>query len=474
MRVLHLLRPVYSYLPEVKEPNKRAISFKEKLMWTGVCLLIYLVCSQVPLFGILSNEKADPFYWARMILASNRGTLMELGITPLVTSGMILQVLVGANIIEVDQSVEEDRELYAAAQKFIGLVWSLGQAIVSVYTGMYGNPADLGLPICALLVLQLFLAGLLVMLIDELLSKGYGLGSGITLFISTNICENILWKAFSPTTINLGRGTEFEGAIISLIYLLATRTDKTRALREAFYRDNLPNVTNLLATVLIFLIVIYFQGFRVDVRIQSTRGYSPPMTYPIKLFYTSNMPIIFHSALVTNVYLFSQILYNQFPENFLVRMFGVWRNHPGSSQLFAVGGLAYYMSPPRTLADIASDPVHTIIYIAFVLGTCALFSSIWVSFSGQSARDVAAQFRAQSITIKGHSNNVEGFLNRFIPIAAAFGGLCIGALSIFADFTGAIGSGTGILLAVSSIFQYYELFVKEQREKGVSLQSLME
>ena len=53
---------------------------------------------------------------------------------------------------------------------------------------------------------QLFVAGLIVLLLDELLQKGYGLGSGISLFIATNICETIVWKAFSPATVNTGRG----------------------------------------------------------------------------------------------------------------------------------------------------------------------------------------------------------------------------------------------------------------------------
>lgn len=54
-------------------------------------------------------------------------------------------------------------------------------------------------------------------------------------------------------------GTEFEGAVIALFHLLATRTDKVRALREAFYRQNLPNLMNLIATVFVFAVVIYFQ-----------------------------------------------------------------------------------------------------------------------------------------------------------------------------------------------------------------------
>lgn len=85
------------------------------------------------------------------------------------------------------------------------------------------------------------------------------MGSGISLFIATNICESIIWRSFSPTTINTGRGTEFEGAVIALFHLLLTRTDKVRALKEAFYRQNLPNIMNLFATVVVFLVVVYFQ-----------------------------------------------------------------------------------------------------------------------------------------------------------------------------------------------------------------------
>lgn len=123
----------------------------------------------------------------------------------------------------------------------------------------YGQPSDIGAGVCLLIVIQLFIAGLIVLLLDELLQKGYGLGSGISLFIATNVCETIVWKAFSPATVNVGRGTEFEGAIIALFHLLTTRSDKVRALREAFYRQNLPNLMNLLATVLVFAVVIYFQ-----------------------------------------------------------------------------------------------------------------------------------------------------------------------------------------------------------------------
>ena len=131
-----------------------------------------------------------------------------------------------------------------------------------------------------------------------------------------------------------------------------------------------------------------------------------------------------------------------------------------------VGGLAYYISPPRELLDLIRDPFHTLFYIIFVLGSCALFSKIWIDVSGSSARDVAKQLLEQDMMIEGlREDSMVRHLNRYIPIAAAFGGMCIGALSIFADFMGAIGSGTGILLAVTIIYQYFEMIAKE-KEKG--------
>jgi len=316
----------------------------------------------------------------------------------------------------------------------------------------------------------LFFAGIIVIILDELLQKGYGLGSGISLFIATNICENIIWKAFSPTTINTGRGTEFEGAIIALFHLLITRNDKVRALKEAFYRQNLPNITNLLATALVIAIVIYVQGFRVDLPIKYQRQRGQVGSYPIKLFYTSNIPIILQTALVSNLYFISQLLYRRYSDNIFVNLLGQWQDSPyGQGQSMPVGGLAYYVSPPSSASDMLSDPFRALFYIAFVLTACALFSKTWPEVSGTSARDVAKQLRDQQMVMRGHRDtSLERELSRYIPTAAAFGGLCIGALSVLADFLGAIGSGTGILLAVTIIYQYFEIFVKEQQEFGTN------
>eukprot|EP00598_Pedospumella_elongata_P013032 CAMPEP_0184992298 /NCGR_PEP_ID=MMETSP1098-20130426/40650_1 /TAXON_ID=89044 /ORGANISM="Spumella elongata, Strain CCAP 955/1" /LENGTH=461 /DNA_ID=CAMNT_0027517879 /DNA_START=185 /DNA_END=1570 /DNA_ORIENTATION=- len=448
-------------LPEVAAPDRK-IPFREKALWTMVTLFIFLVCCQIPLYGVVNSKSSDPFFWMRVILASNRGTLMELGISPIITAGLVMQLLAGSRIIEVNQSLKEDRALFAGAQKLFGILITIGEAIAYVVSGMYGDLNTLGAGNAILIILQLFSAGMVVIILDELLQKGYGLGSGISLFIATNICESIIWKAFSPTTINTGRGTEFEGALIALVHLLVTRSNKVRALKEAFYRSNLPNLTNLISTVLIFLVVIYFQGWRVDLPIKYAKFRGQQGKYPIKLFYTSNMPIILQTALVSNLYFLSQLLYNRYSGNILVRLLGVWKSlkeNPGNS--VPVSGLAYYISPPHTLAEIAHDPFHAVIYIVFILASCALFSKTWIEVSGSSPKDVAKQLRDQQLILKGHrGNSIVHELNRYIPAAAAFGGMCIGALTVMADFMGAIGSGTGILLAVTIIYQYYEMFEK--------------
>lgn len=186
----------------------------------------------------------------------------------------------------------------------------------------------------------------------------------------------------------------------------------------------------------------------------------------------------------------------KFQGNIIVNLLGVWSDIGGGgpARSYPVGGLCYYLSPPESVGHILQDPIHAILYILFMLGSCAFFSKTWIEVSGSSAKavriyyiifilyvfnrycilikpkiilQVAKQLKEQQMVMRGHrDNSMIHELNRYIPTAAAFGGLCIGALSVLADFLGAIGSGTGILLAVTIIYQYFEIFVKEQSEMG--------
>merc|ERR1711907_911521 len=150
-------------------------------------------------------------------------------------------------------------------------------------------------------------------------------------------------------------------------------------------------------------------------------------SYPIKLFYTSNIPIILQTALVSN------LLYRRFKSNMLVNLLGQWQEADYGGQSIPVGGLAYYISPPSSFSDILEDPIHALIYVAFVLISCALFSKTWIEVSGSSPRDVAKQLRDQQMMFKGHrDSSLVHVLEMYIPTAAAFGGMCIGMLTIVA------------------------------------------
>lgn len=332
-----------------------------------------------------------------------------------------------------------------------------------VLSGMYGDIQQLGALNAVLIIAQLVFAGVLVILLDELTQKGYGIGSGISLFIATNISETIVWKSFSPVTLNFEGKAEYEGALIALVHALVNNPSKLNAIEHAFFRTGGANLSNLVATVIVFLIVIYFQGFRVELNISSrkVRGYQT--TYPIKLFYTSNIPIILQTALVANLYFVSQLIYKRFKGNFIVRLLGTWQENDAGGQSYPTNGLAYYMSPLREVSEIITDPLHAVFYFTFMLLICAWFSRLWIDVSGQSAKDVAKQLKDQDMTINHLQNDrmIIKELNRYIPPAAIFGGACIGLLSIIADLLGAIGSGTGILLAVTIIYQYIEAINKE-------------
>lgn len=459
-KLLSYIRPALNFLPEVEAAN-RIVPLKDKLIWTVLTLLIFLLCSQIPLYGIAHVVGDDPMFWTRLIMASNRGTLMELGIGPIVTAGMIVQLVVGAKIIDVDQKNKEDKELINGVQKLLAILIAMFEAVAYVTSGMYGDIEDIGAFKAMMIIVQLVAASLLVNLLDEILQKGgYGLVSAISLFIATNVCEELLWKSFSF----LKEGPEYEGAFISLFDQLINNPNKFSAIKQSFLRERLPNLNNVVATVFIFMVVNYFQGFQVNVAIHNKqiRGHSE--SYPIKLFYTSNMPIILQSTLLSNLFFASRLLYKKFGTFFVVRLLGKWKEQTIGGQSYPVGGFVYYISAPDSVTNMINDPLHTICYVLFIMISCAVFSRTWIEVSGSSPREVANNLQDQKITALGGSNKLlRKKLDKYIPIAAYFGGVCIGLLSLVADFLGAIGSGTGILLTCGIIYEFYVEFMKEQK-----------
>src|SRR4030067_3573780 len=194
-RFLRLFKPLGRVLPEIKVPERK-VSFNEKIFWTALVLMIYLIMSEIALYGIPKTAQ-DQFSALRVIFASTRGTLMELGIGPIVTAGLILQLLAGSAMIQCDMSNSEDRGLFTVASKVFSILLTGIQASAYIISGMYGTLAG---TTTIVIFLQLIGAGVIVMLQDELVQKGWGLGSGISLFIMAGVAQNILWQTFSPGT----------------------------------------------------------------------------------------------------------------------------------------------------------------------------------------------------------------------------------------------------------------------------------
>jgi len=308
----------------------------------------------------------------------------------------------------------------------------------------------------------LIAAGIIVMLLDELLQKGWGLGSGISLFIMAGVAQTIIWSMFSPPTgLFFGSLSAYMGNQLSL-------GEWVFGSASGVY----PSLIGLIATIVVFLIVIYLQGIRVELPM-SYAGYKGFRSrYPIKLLYVSNLPVIFASALFANVYFFSQLLWTQLgqPEpgtNLLFQIIGDYNVtiSDGQTNVYPVGGLAYFVTSPRNLQGVIADPVRAGLYLAIIVAFCAVFSLVWLEVGGLGPKKVAKQLMDSGMQIPGYRRSerpIEQILQRYIPVVTVLGGIFVGLLAGLSDFFGAFGTGTGILLSVGIIYQYYELLMRER------------
>ncbi len=439
-RFLSLFKPIGRVLPEIKKPERK-VSFNEKIFWTALVLVVFLVMTEIPLYGI-AKSASDNFGALRVIFASNRGTLMELGIGPIVTAGLILQLLVGSSIIKCDMSNPEDRGLFTSASKVFSIILTAVQAGAYIISGMYGAISG---PVTLVIFVQLIGAGIVVMLMDELVQKGWGLGSGISLFIMAGVAQNIIWSAFSPPT------GLFYGSLSSYLGGQQTLTDWIFGQANGTY----PSLLGFIATIAVFLIIIYLEGIRVELPM-SYAGYKGFRSrYPIKLLYVSNLPVIFASALFANVYFFGQLLWSQFgrPEpgtNLFFQIFGDFSYNATSQAVTPVGGLAYFVTAPRNIQNVALDPLRAAAYLGIIVAFCAVFSLIWLEVGGLGPGKVAQQLMDSGMQIPGYRRSgrpIEAILKRYIPVVTVLGGIVVGLVAGFSDFLGVYGSGTGILLS---------------------------
>ncbi len=455
INIRKVVNTVSKYVWQIPKP-KRKLSLTERFVWSGMALVIYLVMAQIPLYGAPTSI-FDPFAFARVIFASQQGTLVELGIGPIVTAGLLMQLLRGSEIIKLDFKNPEDRSLFTTATKIVTIV------VICVEAPLYGSavyqvPANIGV----ILISQLIFASIVVMMLDELVQKGWGLGSGISLFILAGVAQQILWSTFSP----LPAGDGFSIGVLP--FIIESVTSGAANFMDIMFRvGGLPSLFILILTGGVILLLVYSQGIRIEIPIVSSKYRGFTAVYPIKLMYTSVIPVIFATALTANAIFLSQIFwasYNPSNENPFFNFIAQF--NPADPQT-PIGGLAYYLIPPRGLEIAALDPMRAGIYIVIITGIVIVFGRLWVELGGLSAKAAAKNLLDSNVQVPGFRRaelSVVQLLQRYIPAVTILGSLFIGLLAGFSDVLGLIGTGTGILLMVDILFNYYNLLVKEKVE----------
>ncbi|EEB73895.1 preprotein translocase subunit SecY [Thermococcus sp. AM4] len=446
MGVRDVVYAIERWFPEVERP-KRRVPLKEKFMWTGVALLLYYILAEIPLYG-LPSRIVDYFSTLRFVLAGRNGSLLTLGIGPIVTAGIILQLLVGSEILKLDLSDPEDRRFYQALQRLFSVFMSFFEAAIYVLAGAFGKVGvDITVTIAILLILQLGLGSTILIMLDELVSK-WGIGSGISLFIAAGVSQQVMVKSLNPLPLPQNPN-ELSGAIPAFIQHLINGD-----IGGAIYRPGYPDMTNLLATIIVFLIVVYLESMRVEIPLSygrvTVRG-----RYPIRFMYVSNIPIILTMALYSNIQLWARLLASR-GYTFL----GTF-NENG----YPISGLAKYTVPPYDIFQLIHNPVHALIYAIQTIFWSVLFGFLWVELTGLDAKSIARQLQRAGLQIPGFRRDpriLERVLQRYIPYVTFWGSFTLAIVAVLASFLGALGTGTGILLTVGILYRFYEEIAREQ------------
>lgn len=442
-------------LPEVKAPLQKRLSFKEKLKWTGIILGLYFLLGLIPLYGLGVNA-LQQFEQLSIILGASFGSLISLGIGPLVTASIVLQLLNGSGILKFDLTTPEGKRKFQGLQKFMSIFFVIFEGAIYVYMG--GLSPSTTLPpaeyriMQLVLVGQIVLGGLLIMYMDEVVSK-WGFGSGISLFIAAGVSAEIVIRAFSPLTtagtLAFGSTQPPIGKVWVFIMSLLGRNPAGAALA----------LSAILATVVVFVFSVYAQSMKVEIPLSFGRIRGQGIRWPLHFIYTSNIPVILVAALMANVQLWARLLQN-------------W-GHPllgtFSGSMPATGFVAWMQSP--ALVELAitgslrgTDIGHAAVYALFMIFGSIVFSYFWVQTSGMDAKSQAKQIMASGLQVPGFRRDeriMEHILKRYITPLTIMGAALVGFLAASADLLGALSRGTGILLTVMIIYRMYEDIAKQ-------------
>jgi preprotein translocase subunit SecY len=442
MSFLDVLEPVFRLLPEVKGPVSPP-SLSAKLKWTAGILVLFFVMGSVSLIGVdISHSAGGQLQALQYILASNIGTLLSAGIGPIVLASIILQLLVGGKIIEMDLSDPKQKAKFSSLQKLLAIILCFFEAIAYVLGGLLAPLPGMAVWV----VLQVAIGSIILLFLDEVVSK-YGIGSGIGLFIAAGVSAQILWRIFNPfdslQQLNLGNAS-------GLIYLFFNNL--STGFVGAFVSYLLP----IIMTFIVFFIVVFAEGIHVNIPITMGRA-GIGGRFPVKLLYVSNVPVILAVAFFANIQILALVMAK-------IPVIG-WLMQGLSNILTVQNGLLQIILLQGNLLGALPQLGQALAYLAVFIVTCVVFGKLWVELAGQGSEAIAGQLNRSGMFIPGFRRDprvVQQVLDRYIPTITILGSAFVGLLAGFADLTDAIGTGTGILLTVGIVYRLYEELAKEQ------------
>ena len=488
---LYALKPIVERWPAIKKP-KGHVHFRRKILWTATCLVMYYILTQVLLYGV-APEQLDIFAGYRAIIAGASGSVMHLGIGPIVTGSIIMQLFVGAGIINLDLQDAKDKSLYQGVQKIVVMIMILVEAIPQVF-GYLSPSTSLeaslgGTGASAVIVAQLFMGGFLVFWMDEVISK-WGIGSGVSLFIAAGVSEAIITGTFNwlpqDTAAALSVNNPPAGVLPKTAYLVSEMSigDLIGGGFETLFISPPNPIIAFLGTAIIFLIVVYAESSRVELPLTHARVRGARGRYPLRLLYSSNIPVILMSALMANVNMFALLFYTRLSS--IPLLGGQWwigKYLPGSTE--PVAGAAWYLNSPQGLHTwlfpmidpkysqylAGHDPWQMILKIVvfgtiFVIGAI-FFGKFWIETTNMGPEAVASQIQSSGMQIPGFRRDpriLKKVLKRYIPALTILSSVIVAALALFANLIGTVGntSGTGVLLTVGIVIRLYEQIAREQ------------
>jgi preprotein translocase subunit SecY len=474
---LEFIDTIAKFIPSIKNPD-RALSLREKMYWTGAILLVYFMLYNIYAIGVNQQAVNQPILQLiSIIFAAKIGSLITVGIGPIVLSSIILQLISGSGLLNIDMTDPVQKGRFQAIQKIAAIGIAVVESFIFVYTGYVPVSSPALIP---LVIAQMAVGALIIIYLDEMMTK-YGITSGINMFIAAGVSYAIV------------AGT--------LTILLPEAITAIQAGGAAAISNALIAFGPLMFAIIVFLVSIYAYEMKVEIPLAFEQFRGVGGRLPIPFLYVSVLPVILASSLELSLTVWFRFIAGvQGSFQNLARFIAYYQpvaTTGGASSLQLTGGITYLISPSFPLPYSANyggiggygpyftyliqhttslflpwggvvmvpEWIHVITYTVVLVVLCIIFGKFWVELTGQNPKTLAEQLGSEGWQIPGFRRDpriVENVLNKYIPTLTILGSIFVGLLAALANLTGAIGTGMGILLTVGIIYMLYQQLEQER------------